>query len=293
MPIVQDQVTQINRAYPELHIHSARQITASGQFSQVIIINDSLIFRFPRSPYVAQGMTREVRILRAVKGSLSLPIPDPSYTYTDPESDTVLFMGYTMLAGEPMSANILVHQPEAVVQGLAKQLADFLRELHAIPPISLNIDLPSEGTHDDWLRLYQAIREQLFPFMRPDAQVQVSANFETALNDLVLWRFTPVLCHGDFGTRNILYDPQTMRITGIIDFGSCGLGDPAQDVGAVWSLGDNLMPHLLAYYPEMQATLSRVKFIRSTYALQQALYALRDGNQNDFEDGLRGYRADS
>src|SRR5262249_48843436 len=118
-----------------------------------------------------------------------------------------------------------------------------------------------------------------------------SSSFETALNDQALWHFTPVLRHGDFGTSNILYDPPTMRVTGIIDFGFCGLGDPAQDVSAVCSLGDNLMPYFLAYYPEMHTTVPRIKFIRSTYALQQALYALRDGNKDDFEDGLRGYRA--
>jgi hypothetical protein len=33
----------------------------------------------------------------------------------------------------------------------------------------------------------------------------------------------------------------------------------------------------------------RVAFIRGTYALQQALYALRDGNQADFEDGMQAY----
>lgn len=288
----QDEVAQIHNAYPELHIHSVRLLTNSGQFSKVMIINDSLVFRFPRSTYVAQTMIREVSILRAIKKHVTLPIPDPIYVHTDPQSNTVLFMGYAMLVGEPMTADILVHQTEAVIQTFAKQLADFLREIHGIPPNSLKIDLPIEGTRDEWMRLYDAFRDKLYSFMRPDAQAQVSASFETVLNDLSLWHFTPRLCHGDFGTQNILYDPRTMQVTGIIDFGSCGLGDPAQDVGAVLSLGDNLLPYFLANYPEMHTTLSRVKFIRSTYALQQALYALRDGNQDDFEDGLRNYRTE-
>jgi len=291
--MAQDEVAQIIRAFPELRIHSVRHLPNSGQFSKVVIINEAFIFRFPRSQYVAQAMTREVSILRALHSHLSLPIPDPIYVHADPATDTVLFMGYPMLAGEPMTANILVDQPLAVVQSFAKQLADFLRALHAIAPASVNLDLPIDGTRDEWLKLYEAFRQDLYPFMRPDARTQVSASFETALSDLGLWRFTPVLRHGDFGTRNILYDPQTMQVTGIIDFGSSGLGDPAQDVGAVWSLGDNLMPYFLACYPEMRLILDRVKFIRSTYALQQALYAFRDGNQNDFEDGLRAYRANA
>jgi aminoglycoside 2''-phosphotransferase len=262
--MVQDEVTQISRAYPELRIHSVRPLTNSGQFSKVIIINDSLIFRFPRSQSVAQGMTREVNILRAVKGPGSLPIPDPIYVHTDPQSNTVMFMGYALLAGEPMTADMLVHQAEAVVQPLAKQLADFLRELHAIPPAALDLDLPVEGTRDEWLKLYEAFREKLYPFIRPDAQAQVRSSFETALNDLALWHFTPVLRPGDFGTSHSLYDPRTMPVTGIIDCGLGALGDPAQDLSAGCSLGDNLMPYFLACYPEMHATVPRVKFIRST-----------------------------
>jgi len=38
-----------------------------------------------------------------------------------------------------------------------------------------------------------------------------------------------VLRYGDFGTGNILYDPQTLTISGIIDFGFAGLGDGALD----------------------------------------------------------------
>jgi aminoglycoside 2''-phosphotransferase len=81
-----------------------------------------------------------------------------------------------------------------------------------------------------------------------------------------------------------------MRLTGVIDFSSAGLGDPAQDIGALWSLGDPLMSHILDLYPEMRGHMRRVAFIRSTYALQQALFALRDGNQEDFEDGIQDYR---
>lgn len=289
--MVEDAVAQISSVYPELHIHSARPVAVSGQFSRVLIVNEELIFRFPRSPYVAEAMIREAHVLRALKSQLSLPIPDPIFLHTDPDAKTVIFMGYPLLPGEPMSRNLLVQQPAEVVQAIAEQLADFLRGLHSLPPTSLPEDLPVEGTRAEWLQFYEALQHTLYPYMRPDAREQMSANFETALSDLDLWKFTPTLCHGDFGTANLLYNPKTMRITGVIDFGACGWGDPAQDIGAVWSLGANLIAPLLDQYPAMRAVLPRVQFIRSTYALQQAFYALRDGNEEEFEDGLRDYRA--
>jgi aminoglycoside 2''-phosphotransferase len=286
-----DELAQINAAYPHLHIHSARPLPDTSQHNKVIVINDSLIFRFPRLEETAQQMLNEIQILRTLKQSVSLPIPDPIYVHLDPESNKLLFMGYPMLAGRPITYDTLAGQPESVVRPLAKQLADFLRALHATPPASLATNLPIDGTPDTWRKIFEAIREKLYPFMRPAAQAQVTATFEAALNDPAFLQFTPLLCHGDFGTSNILCDPVTLQATGIIDFTLCGLGDPAQDVGAVMSLGENFTSHFLDYYPEMQATLPRVKFIRSTYPLQQALYALEIGNQADFDDGLQDFRA--
>jgi aminoglycoside 2''-phosphotransferase len=282
---VSDYCTLIQMAYPEIEIRTARLHNHDGQFSIVAVINDALIFRFPRSEQVAETMKREVAILAQLQGRLPLPIPNPVYF-----SDAPVFMGYPMLSGEPVRHDTFASANEAVVASAAYTLADFLKTLHSIPLPLTDLELPIDEQREDWAAMYAEIREKLYPFMRPDARQQVSANFERALDDPALWRFDPVLRHGDFGTRNILYNPQTMKINGVIDFGAAGISDPAQDVGAVWSLGDRLMKPFFNAYPEMRLTLDRVGFIRSTYALQQALYALRDGNAEDFEDGIAQYR---
>lgn len=275
----------IQATFPEIEIRSLRLHNHDGQFSDVVVVNEALIFRFPRSEYIAASMQREVAILTQIQGRLPLPIPSPIYT-----SETPVFMGYPMLSGEPVRADTFASANEAVVESAAHTLADFLRALHSISLPLGDVPLPVDETREDWAAMYGEIRDKLYPFIRPNARQEVSASFERALDDVEQWNFTPVLRHGDFGTRNILYDPETLRINGVIDFGAAGIGDPAQDVGAIWSLGDRLMKHFFHYYPEMTATLDRVRFIRSTYALQQALYALRDGNAEDFEDGIAQYR---
>ena len=273
---------QIRAVYPELAIHSSRLLTNGGQFSIVLFVNEALVFRFPRSETGAQSMARELTILAALQGKTTLPIPNPIYQHEI--NGLPAFMGYPLIPGEPVQADTFASVDERVLKHVAEQIVEFLREVHSTP-----LDLPEEETRDDWAAMYQAFREQLYPFMRADAQAEVSANFEQALNNPQLWAYQPVLRHGDFGTRNILYDPQMWAITGVIDFGMSGVGDPAQDVGAIWSLGERFMEHFFALYPEMRTTVERVKFIRSTYALQQALYALRDGNQEDFDDGMQHY----
>lgn len=81
------------------------------------------------------------------------------------------------------------------------------------------------------------------------------------------------------------------RISGIIDWGFCGLGDPAQDLGALLaSYGEAFVARVCRHYPALGKGLARARFYRRQYALLQALFALRDGDQAEFDDGIAAYR---
>jgi hypothetical protein len=45
-----------------------------------------------------------------------------------------------------------------------------------------------------------------------------------------------------------------------------------------------------AFYPVTGAILSRARFYAGTFALQEALYGLEDGDQKAFERGIAQYR---
>ena len=94
------------------------------------------------------------------------------------------------------------------------QLADFLRVLHAFPPVDLPQRLPgspSEGlvadTRTYWESMYAEVRQKLFPAMRADARRQITDHYEAYLDDTNLQRVYPCLRHGDFGGSNILWEP--------------------------------------------------------------------------------------
>ncbi len=279
---------QIADAYPELDITSARLFTTDGQFSDVLVVNDHLVFRFPRLEATQVEMAREVKLLRQLQGRFTLPIPNPIYEQWN--EDRLVFMGYERLPGEPLWNETLEAIMDAeVLQRLARQLAGFLREMHGIPLDSLDIEQPVGETRNFWTNLYQEFRNNLFHYMRADSQADVSQSFEAFLSNPANFDYQPVLRHGDYGGSNILYDRQTQSITGVIDFTSAGPGDPAQDAGALSCFGLDFFERCCSFYPELKAMMQRAHFYRSTYALQQALYALRDGNQDDFEDGIRDY----
>lgn len=59
----------------------------------------------------------------------------------------------------------------------------------------------------------------------------IRAYFDAFLADDTAFAFEPTLVHQDLGDHNLLVDPARRRLTGVLDFANCTVGDPALDVG--------------------------------------------------------------
>lgn len=280
----------IARHLPDFAYTQARILPATGQFNTVLCLDERWIFRFPKSPGAAANLAHELKILPRLPGRLPLPIPRPQFSARD-DAGTALFMGYAMLPGEPLLRERYAQLAAdlSVVAGIARDLAEFLLALHAIPPAALGLDDRGDDARVAWAQYLRDFRERLFPHMRADALRAVERDFAAALNDTDLWRYDPCLIHGDFGAGNILF--QQGLISGIIDFSFCGVGDPAQDLGAlIASFGEDFAERVFHCYPALRSHLARARFYCGNYALIQALYALRDDDADEFEDGIADYR---
>jgi aminoglycoside 2''-phosphotransferase len=75
-------------------------------------------------------------------------------------------------------------------------------------------------------------------------------------------------------------------MTGVIDFGSATLGDPANDVAALLTYGEPFVRQGLASYPAMEAMLPRARFYLRTFPLQDALYGVEHNDADAFADGI-------
>ena|SRR5947208_12200911 len=126
--------------------------------------------------------------------------------------------------------------------------------------------------------------------MRADAQKSVTRHFETFLGDPAHFLATPVLKHGDFGTTNILVDLPGRVISGILDFGGAGLGDPAYDfAGLLSSYGEAFLRRCAMTYPEIEMFWDRIIFYQGTFALLEALFGIENQDQEAFESGIADY----
>lgn len=280
----------IQAAYPDLSIHNSCLHNKDGQYNDILIVNDEIIFRFPRYPEGVQSIQNEICILSRIQNHTTLPVPNPVYTSTDTEKISEVFMGYEKIPGEPLWRETLHSiEDDEQIQNLAIQLAGFLKELHSIPVEMFGTDLPINDSREEWAALYAEFREHLFPFMRPDACDWVVNHFEAYLDEPRLHAYKPSLRHGDFGPGNILYDRKNQVITGIIDFGFAGLGDPALDIAAAMSYGEPFFARYIPAYPNIESMLERAHFYRGTYALYEALHGIKHGDKEAFESGIAAY----
>ncbi|MBC7876661.1 MAG: aminoglycoside phosphotransferase family protein [Anaerolineales bacterium] len=280
----------ILEAYPNLIINTAHLHKSDGQFNDILFINDELIFRFPRYAEVMDGFLQEVELLQKLQGCLSLPIPNPIYVSENSRTIGNVFMGYRIIEGEPLLREVLnAIQDAQMLQIFAQQLAGFLNELHSISCESLSMKLTAPDTLTETEIFYENIQKHLFVFMRSDARTQVSQHFEEFINEPRLHQYKPSIHHGDFGSSNILFDSHTGRISGIIDFGFAGLGDPALDIAAISTFGDSFFARICERYPVTESTLERAKFYRGTYALYEALHGFRNNDKEAFTSGMEQY----
>ena len=278
------------KAYPDLSIQSTRIHNTDGQYNNILIINEELVFRFPKYTQGVQSIQNEVRILSRIQGTTTLPIPNPIYTSQGEQRLGKVFMGYRMIPGEPLWLETLQSiGDDEEYQRLADQLAGFLKELHRVPVETLGADLPIHDSVAEMTELYAQIRTQLFEYMRPDARDWAIHHFEQYLDTPQLHEYQLTLHHGDFGGSNILYNRETRRISGIIDFGFAGLGDPAQDIAAVSTYGENFLRRFFSTYPDIESMLARANFYQGTFALSEALHGIQHGDQAAFKAGIAQY----
>jgi len=228
----------LSSLFSELNVDHI-SVLGEGWDSVAFLVNDSIVFRIPKRPAVARQMAKEVRVLEAVRPYVNLQIPRIEWIGRPPGHFSVSAVGYRMLSGTPLSAI----PPGSTKDNMLRQVGRFLNELHAIPTSVLNdADVPwfrwtgdsSVDGPDGWeagLRAFTGrIMEDVVPFVSSSTGERVAEEIAEFLSEPQHFGFQPVLIHGDLSPEHILVDTETGEI-GVIDFGDCGRGDPAYDVG--------------------------------------------------------------
>jgi aminoglycoside 2''-phosphotransferase len=259
---------RIRRLAPEVAVNSV-SVNREGLLNDVVIVNGELIFRFPKHEYGFRHLKDEARILRLLRNYITLETPSPLY-----EADDCL--AYRMIPGETLRRDVLLKLPDSDRQAIADQLAQFLKELHGVPTDeSAGFEVPPADAlmkYEGWVRAYERIREKVFPLLMPHVREWVTEHFESHLADRSNFEFELRMVDTDIPPYHVMYDRRRRRISGIIDFGCAGLGDPAIDFGVIiYNYGESFMDRLYGVYPEAETYLKRARFYAGAHEVRWLL----------------------
>ena len=110
--------------------------------------------------------------------------------------------------------------------------------------------------------IFDRVQDEVYPRLSANQREWTESIFNDFLEPDENFEFEPLITHGDLYTTNILVDPATLSLTGIIDFENVCLYDPAVDFIFLREGADLLKSLLRAYPHRVDPTLGdRVTFI--------------------------------
>ncbi len=144
-------INKIRKEFPTLIWQSAVSNT-TGWDHNVLILDNKYVFRFPWNEDSTLALQDEIPLLNFLRHKVSLPIP--KYIYVPQDKS---FAGYDIILGERFSKTLFTKLNQTQKIKIAKQLARFLTELHAIPPAKLKrFKIPRQSAKRDYAELLQA-----------------------------------------------------------------------------------------------------------------------------------------
>jgi aminoglycoside 2''-phosphotransferase len=231
---------------------------------------DGRIVRKALTREAREALARQLRFLPWLAQRLPVAIPVP-------ESLTDNGLIYVNLPGVPLTPEIVnAHGTKRV----ATQIAEFIAALHALPVaecIAAGVT-PQSRTEN----LLRALERTL-----PALSVQQRREAESWRQQFAPAHSSRVMIHGDLWFENILINLANGRLTGVLDFDTASIGDPAWDLATQLHLGPEFFGRVLKAYPTKSADLAvRTGWLFQLRCFEGLDIAMRQGDRTEFEESI-------
>ena len=216
----------IAEQFPEWSTLPIRPVARQGWDNRTFRLGEELSVRLPSAEGYVAAVAKEDRWLPFLAKELPTPLPvpvavgRPSSAYPFPWSVRRWLPGDTVESGTVDRLQ------------LARDLGEFLRRLRDVPAEGG----PVAGRHS----FYRGCHPSAYGDQVADALVTLGDKVDVAACRRVwaealvsVWPSAPVWFHGDVSVTNLLV--QEGELSAVIDFGTCGVGDPACDLVIAWT----------------------------------------------------------
>ena len=208
-----------------------RPVDLPGWDNRTFRLGDTMSIRLPTGPWYAFQVEKEQRWLPLLAPQLPLPIPEPLGHGEPGEGYPYAWSIYRWIDGSPATPDRIGN-----LTTFAIDLAGFLVALQQADTMGG----PAPGRHNFFrggpLETYEDETREAIDELGEDIPRDLALNI---LDDALTaeWSGPPVWFHGDVAIGNLLVTHGTL--SGVIDFGTSGVGDPACDVVIAWTLLDD------------------------------------------------------
>jgi aminoglycoside phosphotransferase (APT) family kinase protein len=250
-----------------------------------------LVLRIPKKPEYAGRLEREMAFLRELAPTLPLPVPIAE-RYFERGPNGLSFVAYRRIPGVP-----LIDLKRVPAPGFGAALGRFLRALHAFPverAVAHGLELfDSARARERAIEKYEEVVRRVFPVLSCEARAYAESVYERRLNDRDQRRFEPRLCHGDIDDHNVLANPETGELTGVVDFSDADVHNPTGDFAWAYAGGfarlgiEDQIPDLLREGGVEAKRLEGYRdFLPVSFALADALHGLLIEDEAYVEAGI-------
>ncbi len=215
----------ITEQFPRWTELPIERVEPSGTDNAIYRLGADMAIRMPRQRSSGDVPAEEFRWLPMLAPHLPLAIPEPIALGEPAEGYPCQWLICRWLDGENATLERIADPSLA-----ATDLAGFISALQAVDPTGGPAPDGRGGPlapRDEWTRdSIAALADEI------DVDL-VTAAWETALQ-APEWSAPPVWIHGDLDARNMLV--QHGRLSGVLDFATMAVGDPASDVMVAWKM---------------------------------------------------------
>ena len=216
-------IAEIKKNFPGIKIKKYYFIE-TGWMNQIIVVNDGIVFRFPRTAGGIKRLSGELKLLPLLKNS---PFMIPEYKFIHIEDQ--FFAGYQMIAGDTMV------NAKSLGNGVLNDSILLLNYLQKFDRDSFKKTYLQIYNSNAWIRhekyLVDSFRGELEAYTGNEYFDEVFDLMDIAMSDLDDGDIS--LIHGDLSGENIILNRRHSRINGIIDWSDASYGDRALDIAAI------------------------------------------------------------
>lgn len=214
-------------AVPGMDVVDARLLDSDGSNDVAVVVDSARrhwIVRAPRDAAAGASLEAEMVLLRSFadhvdSGALPFAVPAPAGFAPLPEGGRAVV--YPEVPGVSLQAERLQPGP-----GLARSVGRAVAALHELPTALVeDAGLPSYSAEEYRQRRLSEVDEAARTGRVP---ARLLRRWEESLENVAMWRFRPVVTHGDLNGDHVLVAQQT--VNGVVDWSECQVADPADDL---------------------------------------------------------------